>query len=127
MEQFKEIIKKLFELGGIEDFVLDVDSESRRIAIFFPQLESKEVLPKMIAHIEQVVNLIARRHGVDNIIVDINNYRRERERLIGELAKAAARKVLLSKAEIALPAMNAYERRLVHMELVCNWTQQHTF
>ena len=50
-------------------------------------------------------------------ILDINNYRREREHLIGEIAKAAARKALMNKQDVELPIMNAYERRLVHMEL----------
>ncbi len=49
--------------------------------------------------------------------MDINNYRRERERLISELAKAAARKALMNKQEVKLPAMNAYERRIIHLEL----------
>jgi len=37
--------------------------------------------------------------------------------LIVELAKAAARKSLAEKKEISLPPMNAYERRIVHLEL----------
>ena len=49
--------------------------------------------------------------------VDINNYQAERERIIQELAKAAARKVIATKIELPLPAMNAYERRLIHTEL----------
>ena len=49
--------------------------------------------------------------------MDVNNYRRERERLIIELAQAAARKALASKSSVDLPVLNAYERRLVHVEL----------
>ncbi|MEK7463381.1 MAG: R3H domain-containing nucleic acid-binding protein, partial [Patescibacteria group bacterium] len=55
--------------------------------------------------------------SIENLVLDMNNYRREREHLISELAKAAARKVLMNKQEVQLPAMNAYERRIVHMEL----------
>ena len=49
--------------------------------------------------------------------VDINNYLANREQLILELAKAAARKVNTAKQSVNLPPMNAYERRLVHLEL----------
>jgi len=49
--------------------------------------------------------------------VDLNYYRKERERLIAELARAAAKKASITKEEVALPPMNAYERRLVHVEL----------
>ncbi|TSC82531.1 MAG: spoIIIJ-associated protein, partial [Parcubacteria group bacterium Gr01-1014_19] len=60
----------------------------------------------------------AKKHGIEaNLFVDINNYRKERENLIVEIAKAAARKVTMTKAEVKLPAMNSYERRLIHMEL----------
>ena len=51
------------------------------------------------------------------VFVDINNYRRERENLILELARAAARKAVVTKGEIPLPVMNSYERRLIHLEL----------
>jgi len=50
-------------------------------------------------------------------MLDVNNYRRQREDLIVELAKAAARKVAATQTEISLPPMNAYERRLIHAEL----------
>ncbi len=49
--------------------------------------------------------------------IDINNYRKERERLILELAKAAAQKAVTTKQAVLLPAMNPYERRLIHVEL----------
>jgi len=63
------------------------------------------------------VNLMVHRENLPAHVVDINYYRRERERLIVELAKAAAKKAMMTKGEVPLPAMNAYERRLVHMEI----------
>lgn len=116
MDGFKEIIQKIVTTG-LNDASVNVDIESRRITIFDSYLESKEALPKLISELEIVLNLVAKRHNLNTFIVDINNYRQEREHLITELAKAAARKVLIQKKEIALPAMNGYERRLVHVEL----------
>lgn len=72
---------------------------------------------RFLPDLEMVLRLIAKRGGCALLQVDINNYRKERERLIIELAKAAARKVVMTKQEMTLPPMNAYERRLVHMEL----------
>ena len=63
------------------------------------------------------MNIMAKKLQLEKISVDVNNYKKERERLITELAKATARKALLQKEAIELPAMNAYERRLVHIEL----------
>ncbi len=117
MTDFKDTIQKLFDVADLRDFSVDVDIENRRVSIHDDLLESKDALPKLISEMELIINLIARRCNASMFIVDINNYRRERERLITELAKAAARKALLQKGELALPAMNAYERRLVHIEL----------
>ena len=61
--------------------------------------------------------MIARKNGTEIIFLDINNYRQERETLIAELSRAAAKKAVATKGEISLPAMNSYERRLVHMAL----------
>ena len=51
------------------------------------------------------------------LVVDLNYYRKERERLIAELARAAAKKATVTREEVELPPMNAYERRLVHLEI----------
>lgn len=118
MENFKTTIQKLFEIAKLQDFSVDVDAEGRRVSIFDSRLDPKsEALPRLIADFELVINLVSKRMGLNNFIVDVNGYRREREHLISELAKAAARKVILNKQEISLPAMNAFERRIVHMEL----------
>ncbi|MCL5017079.1 MAG: hypothetical protein M1155_00215 [Patescibacteria group bacterium] len=120
-ESVKNKIKELLELGGFRDFSAEADIEGKRISIFINEFNlDKSVLPKIIADFERVARLISKKLDPaieDNLILDINNYRRERERLIAELAKAAARKVLINKQEVTLPAMNAFERRIVHMEL----------
>src|SRR3989344_2206394 len=118
-EEFQAKIKNLLDLLGLNECSLDFDSENNKIAIFANEGEwIKKHLPYLVADFERIANLLAKKHGIEKVIfVDVNNYRRERENLIVELAKAAARKVLTTKQEVKLPAMNAYERRLIHMEL----------
>ncbi|MDD5430987.1 MAG: hypothetical protein PHP03_02070 [Candidatus Pacebacteria bacterium] len=120
MEGLKEKLQKLLELGGFKDFSVDVDAENRRASIFIYDFDIKSFLPKLIFDVELLLKLMNKgpaEEGQRGLILDINNYRREREHLIAEIAKAAARKALLNKQDVELPAMNAYERRLVHMEL----------
>ncbi len=118
MEEFKATIRKLVELIGLHEVSIDIDIENRRVTIFTNEGEwIKDWLPHLVSDVERVVNLIAKKQQLPVVVVDINNYRRQRENLIIELAKAAARKVLTTKEEVKLPAMNAYERRLVHVEL----------
>ena len=104
---------------GFDDYTIEVDSEHRRGTIFIhnnPVL-IKENLPLIVDSLNQLIQLIGRQKGWEPLFVDVNNYRRERENLIVELARATARKALATKQELPMPAMNAYERRLAHLEL----------
>ena len=116
MEQLKQILQKIFDVSRLS-YSVDTDIEANRVSIFIHDESINSYFPKIVFEVEHLVKVIAKNQGIDRINVDFNNYRKERERLIGELAKAAARKVLAEKKEIALPVMNAYERRLVHTEL----------
>lgn len=104
---------------GFSDYRLEVDEEHRHLKLFIhsdPGLV-KENLPLLVESISFLLQILVRRVGIPPVFLDINNYRSERERLIIELARAAARKVVATNKEIPLPAMNSYERRLAHLEL----------
>lgn len=120
IENVKNIIKQLLETAGFRDFSAEADAEGKRISIFIHDFDLKAALPTLIFDFERIAKLLLKKidpASDENLILDVNNYRREREHLIAELAKAAARKAVLNKQEVKLPAMNAYERRIVHMEL----------
>lgn len=119
MEQIRQTLQKLLTLMGLNEPAVDIDSEGRRVSIFINEGEwLKEWMPRLVHDLGYVARTVGRRVGMDGLVyVDVNNYRKERERLIIEIAKAAARKVLLTKGDVALPPMNAYERLLVHTEL----------
>lgn len=118
MEQLLEKIKKLLELLGLDDFGVNFNEPSKRFSITIDDPLITQDLPKFLEDFEHLVNLISQKETQQKVWVDVNNYRRERERLITELAKAAAHKATINKEEIQLPPMNAYERRLVHLEIV---------
>ncbi len=118
MNQLQDSIKKFIELMGFEDFSVNFDADSSRFSIFInDDLISEKNLPEIVDNLDYLTKLIAQKNNIETVFIDVNNYRRKREGLIVELAKAAARKVLAEKKEISLPAMNAYERRLIHLEL----------
>lgn len=113
-----EKTKKILELIGYKDFEVNFDEANRRVSVIIPEFtDNKKDVPVLLSSFERILNLIFKKEGQEAVMVDINNYRRERERLIVELAKAAARKAILEKNTIELPPMNAYERRLVHVEI----------
>lgn len=118
MQEIHLKITKLIELMGFSDFRVEPDNAFRKISIVINDaLIRDKHLPTLVLNLDRIVRLMVKRVNHEPVVIDVNNYRREREDLIVKLAKAAARKAALTKEEVSLPAMNAYERRLVHTEL----------
>ena len=69
--------------------------------------------------LQYIIGLAVNREGGEwmRINLDIGNYRARREETLRSLAQRAARKVEESGRRLALDAMNAAERRIVHQEL----------
>ncbi|OGZ52585.1 MAG: hypothetical protein A3B25_03960 [Candidatus Ryanbacteria bacterium RIFCSPLOWO2_01_FULL_48_26] len=119
MEQWEQTVKKIVELMGFGDYRVEIKPERKRASVFIydnPNL-IKENLLTLVDSINHLLRMMAKKQNLPAIFFDVNNYRQERENLIAELARAAAKKVLQTKEHIQLPAMNSYERRLVHVEL----------
>lgn len=119
MTDWESLTKKLIELMGFEDFRVEMKPEERRGSIFIYDNPSliKENLPSLVWSINHILHMIAKKKNEAPVFFDINNYKQERENLISELARAAAKKAISTKKEIPLPPMNSYERRLVHVAL----------
>lgn len=117
MSNLEEKIKKLLELMGFSETRIMVDEEHRKISLFIDDKVVEENAARFVSALEPIINLMLRKDSFPNCIVDVNYYRKERERLILELAKAAAHKAMVTKTDVELPPMNAYERRLVHVEI----------
>ena len=117
-EEIQGKIKTILELIGFEEPAINVDPENRKIEIFLTEGEwLKKWLPTLVSDLDHLVKLFTHKDKSENFFIDINNYRKEREYLIVEIAKAAAKKASTQKEAVKLPPMNAYERRLVHVEL----------
>ncbi|MDI6821039.1 MAG: R3H domain-containing nucleic acid-binding protein [Patescibacteria group bacterium] len=117
MEEIKEKIKKLIELTGLSEIEVNLDEEHRKISLVINDEFVRSQPADILFALDHIINLFLRKEGKPSFIVDLNFYRKERERLIIELARAAAHKAMITKQDVDLPAMNAYERRLVHMEI----------
>ncbi|MEK7512584.1 MAG: R3H domain-containing nucleic acid-binding protein [Patescibacteria group bacterium] len=117
MQEHVEKLNTILNFFGFREAKLSVDEEHRKILIVIDDEVAQSNLTALLASFEHLFNLILRRAGAPTFVIDVNYYRRERERLIGELARAAAHKAMVTKADVELPPMNSYERRLVHMEI----------
>jgi spoIIIJ-associated protein len=119
MDNWESFIKKTLDLIGFSDYRLEIKLDERRGSVFIYEDQEmvKENLPAIVDAVNHILQMVAKKNQAEAIFLDVNNYRHDRERLIAELARAAAKKAATTKAEVSLPAMNSYERRLVHMEL----------
>lgn len=120
MEQLplSQKIKKIISFLNLRNITIDIDEDLRRINISTDEDEwFTALIPDLVKDIKYLIAVLAHHEGKEGYTVDINNYRKERETIIIELAKAAAQKAVMTKTEVRLPAMNAYERRLIHVEL----------
>lgn len=117
MDEIQVKTKKLLDLVGFGNAEVSIDEEHRKIAIFVDDEMIKDNISIVLQAFDHLLNLMLRKEGDKMFIVDVNNYRKERERIITDLARAAAHKAMITKADVELPPMNAYERRLVHMEI----------
>lgn len=111
-------LKKMLTLLNLKNAVIEVDDAAHRISVTTDEDEwFVKQIPDLIKEFKYLATLIARKNNEPVYVVDINNYRKEREKIILEIAKAAAQKASVLKQEVRLPPMNAYERRLIHTEL----------
>src|SRR3989344_4731728 len=57
---------------------------------------------------------------IQNIVVDVNDYRRSRANYVIELARQTVTRVRSTQKSEAMLPMSSYERRIVHMELAAH-------
>lgn len=117
MEQIKLDIKKLIMLIGFPEPTIIIDEQYHKISLMIDDTVASNNLPIILPALEHVISLFLKKNNHPVFVVDINYYRKERERIISELARAAAKKAMITKKDIELPPMNSYERRLVHTEI----------
>ena len=68
---------------------------------------------------QNILSAIANKKVKDRIklILDIENYREKREKILEELAEKVAKTVLRNGKDITLEPMSAYERKIIHSKL----------
>lgn len=103
---------------GFSEVSAEFEETHRKISVHIGDNLTRDEIGYLLPFLETAANLMVRHENLPVCILDVNYYRKERERLISELARAAARKAVATKSEVELPAMNAYERRLVHVEIM---------
>src|SRR3989344_9349229 len=102
MTESESMVKKMVELMGFDDFRVETKPEEKKGLVFIYDSPAvvKEHLPVLVSGINHVVRMAARKTGEQPVFFDVNNYRQERENLIAELAKAAAKRASSTKENV---------------------------
>ena len=111
--------------------VVDVPEDGSAITIAIQANENAKLLigkeGQNLKALEHVVRAVWTRQSgqVRSVVVDVNDYRKERSTQVIELVRQVAGRVRDSQRSEALPPMTSYERRLAHTELA-SWTEVST-
>jgi spoIIIJ-associated protein len=121
-EAFREFVRELFRRAGFqpEDVTVRQTPEACEVDVSVP--DAGLIIGEDGAHLsawERVLGAAAQKFlpGTFRVSLDVNQYRAMKNEGLRELARKAAREAVLKKKPVELPAMNAYERRVVHSEL----------
>ena len=116
-EAIIEVVKEFVTHIGFPNAEVSLDEERKKVVILIENKFIEDNIITILPAFDHIINTILKKKGLIPHVIDINYYRRERERIIVELAKAGAKKAMMTKQEVELPPMNGYERRIVHMEI----------
>ncbi|MBU1119297.1 KH domain-containing protein [Patescibacteria group bacterium] len=72
-----------------------------------------------LSALQHMLRMLARKENGESIqfLVDVNNYKKDRQKLLEQLARSSAEKVGRSGERMVLRPMPSYERRIIHQML----------
>ncbi len=125
IKTIKKIAEEFFGKTTFETEIEVLPEENQTVPINL-KIEEPQILigegGQTLNEIQHLLKAILRKK-IDSkemfyIDLDINNYKKKKTEYLKETARLAADEVSLSKKEKMLAPMPAYERRIIHLELV---------
>lgn len=117
-EKIKRFFSYFFKDPGESRILIDENDSYFKISFYHPQAEiliGKD--GKNLKACEILLSRIIVRSNNKKVYLDINNFKRKKEEELKEIIGKIAQRCSYKKEEFALPPMNAYQRRLVHLEI----------
>lgn len=118
MQNLKEITNKLMQMLNFRESRVEFDDENKKVSIYINDETINSIkTSELIVWFDRILRMVAKKYDEGPIMVDVNGFHHDREKLVTELAKAGAKKSAITKADVVLPPMNSFERHLVHDEI----------
>lgn len=121
-KKIEEFVEKFFQKIGVFPIIKKLEKEKDTLSISLEIKEGEFLIGergKTLQQIQGVLGRILRRILGENFIfnLDINDYKKKKEKHLMEIAQSLADWVALEKKEKELPPMPAYQRRIIHLAL----------
>ena len=129
MERIKKIIRETLQVMSFKAIEIDMKKDSslkdREVLNVNIKINAKEADYFLeedgigLSALQRLVRVLISRKNPNPVlfVLDINDYRKEREKFLTELALKTVQKVRKTKGPVVLSPMSAYERRLIHLKL----------
>lgn len=122
-EEIKKIILDFFEKMGFDIEISSFEKQNSLISAKIKMEDPKVLIGKngqILNDIQHILKLLLKRkiQEIFYLDIDINDYKRKKAEYLRELARETADEVSFTKKEKQLWPMPAFERRIIHLELV---------
>lgn len=120
-EEIKNIVEEFFDKTGFEVSV-DIERKEELISINITTNNAQTLIGRqglVLADIQLLLRkIIKKKTGEDLYIsVDIDSYKKKKEKYLKDLAWNIADEVLKTGQEKEIPLVSSFDRRIVHIEL----------
>ncbi len=123
LKKIKGTVEEFFKKMTFEVEIKILPQENQTIPINLKTSEPQILIGERgqtLTEIQHLLKTILKRQIEEPFFIDldISDYKKKKSEYLKEMARDAADEVALSKKEKQLPSMPAYERRIIHLELV---------
>jgi len=117
----EEIVSKFFNKGGF-DIESEIKTEDDLLTVNIKTSEANNLIGKqglVLADIQLILRKIIKRKIDEDfyINIDIDNYKKNKENYLKDLAWNIADEVLKTGREREIPLVSSFDRRIIHIEL----------
>lgn len=125
LKNIENFMKKFLEKSKIENTQCEVYSERQKIFITIKGKEASHLIGyrgEVLNALQNIISSIANKNAFSktSIILDVEEYRKKREKVLENLADKVANSVIEKRKKVVLEPMSAYERKVIHSKLQSN-------
>lgn len=120
-EEIKNIVEEFFNKAGFETSI-NIEQKEGVININIETKDAQTLIGRqglVLADIQLLLRKIIKKETNEDfyLFVDIDNYKKNKENYLKDLAWNVADEVLKTGQEKEIPLMSSFDRRIVHIEL----------